>query len=123
MDKNSLKQRAKQLKADIPVLFLALKHPRTPVMAKILAACTVCLALSPIDLIPDFIPVLGYLDDIIILPALIALTVKLIPKDVFEECRVKCENASSKAKKWYYGIPVVIIWGIIVWVIVKAIWF
>ncbi len=92
-------------------------------MAKVLAACTVCLALSPIDLIPDFIPVLGYLDDIIILPALIALTVKLIPKDVFEECRVKCENSSSKANKWYYSIPVVIIWGIIICVIVKAIWF
>ena len=81
------KDRAKQLKADIPALVLSLRSRDTPVGAKILAGITVAYALSPIDLIPDFIPVLGYLDDLIILPALIALTVKLIPKDVFDSCR------------------------------------
>ena len=120
-----LKQRAKQLKKDIPAVFLALKHKKTPVIAKILAAVTVGYALSPIDLIPDFIPVLGYLDDLILLPAMVALTVKLIPDEVLSECREKSENmwADGKPKKWYYAIPIVLLWLLIVWVIVKAIWF
>lgn len=120
-----LKQRAKRLKKDIPAVFLALKHKKTPVVAKILAAVTVGYALSPIDLIPDFIPVLGYLDDLILLPALVALTVKLIPPEVLSECREKSENmwADGKPKKWYYAIPIVLLWLLIVWVIVKAIWF
>ena len=120
-----LKQRAKRLKKDIPAVFLALKHKKTPVIAKILAAVTVGYALSPIDLIPDFIPVLGYLDDLILLPTLVALTVKLIPDEVLSECREKSENmwADGKPKKWYYAIPIVLLWLLIVWVIVKAIWF
>ena len=120
-----LKQRAKRLKKDIPAVFLALKHKKTPVVAKILAAVTVGYALSPIDLIPDFIPVLGYLDDLILLPAMVALTVKLIPDEVLSECREKSENmwADGKPKKWYYAIPIVLLWLLIVWVIVKAIWF
>ena len=80
----NLKERAQQLKIEIPAVFLCLKHKRTPLSAKILAGITLLYALSPIDLIPDFIPVLGYLDDVILLPALIALTIKLVPQDVFE---------------------------------------
>ena len=88
----SLKDRAKQLKTDIPAVFIALKDKKTPWYAKVLAAITVAYALSPIDLLPDFIPVLGYLDDMILLPALVALTVKFIPKDVFEQCRTQAEG-------------------------------
>lgn len=66
----NLKERAKKLKKDIPTVFLCLKDKDTPVLAKIIAAITVGYALSPVDLIPDFIPVLGYLDDVILLPAL-----------------------------------------------------
>lgn len=80
----TLKERAQSLKRDIPAVFLALKDKDTPISAKVLAGITVCYALSPVDLIPDFIPVLGYLDDLILLPALIALTVKLIPGEVWE---------------------------------------
>ncbi len=69
----NLKERANKLNTDIPAVFLALKHRRAPVLAKVIAAVTVCYALSPIDLIPDFIPILGYLDDVILLPALIVL--------------------------------------------------
>lgn len=118
-----LKERAKKLKTDIPAVFLALKHSKTPALAKIAAAVTVCYSLSPIDLIPDFIPVLGYLDDVILLPALIALTIKLTPKDVWMECREKSEDmwADGKPKKWYYAIPIVTIWAIIIWLILKAI--
>ena len=60
----NLKERANKLNTDIPAVFLALKHRRTPVLAKVIAAVTVCYALSPIDLVPDFIPILGYLDDV-----------------------------------------------------------
>ena len=72
-----LKVRAKKLKTDIPALFLALKDDNTPIIAKIFAGLTVAYALSPVDLVPDFIPVLGYLDDVILLPMLVALTIKL----------------------------------------------
>lgn len=67
----NIRQRADNLKTDVPAVFLALKDKRTPAMAKIFAALTVAYALSPVDLVPDFIPVLGYLDDVIILPALV----------------------------------------------------
>ena len=79
---DKLKARAKQLKNDVPAVFLSLKDKDTPVVAKIVAAITVAYALSPIDLIPDFIPVLGYLDDVILLPAFIAWTIRLIMKAV-----------------------------------------
>ena len=78
----SLKERAAALKTDIPAVFLALKAKETPLIAKIAAGITVAYALSPIDLIPDFVPILGYLDDVILLPALVSLTLKLIPSDI-----------------------------------------
>ena len=120
-----LKARAKKLKADIPAIFLALKDKNTPLPAKIAAAVTVGYALSPIDLIPDFIPVLGYLDDLIILPALAALTIKLLPKEILEEKRRESENMweNGKPKKWYYAIPIILFWILIVLLVVKAILF
>lgn len=119
----NFKERAKQLKTDIPAVFLSLKSKETPFIAKILAGITIAYALSPIDLIPDFIPVLGYLDDLIILPMLIALTVKFIPKETFEYYRKKADGLwkNGKPKKWYYAIPVAAIWLLIVLLIVKAI--
>ncbi|HOJ09344.1 MAG TPA: DUF1232 domain-containing protein [Clostridiales bacterium] len=121
----NLKERARQLKTDIPAVFLSLKSKDTPLMAKILAVITVGYALSPIDLIPDFIPILGYVDDVIILPVLIALTIKLIPQDTFERFRKEAEGMwqSGKPKKWYYAIPIAIIWLLVIWLIVKAIFF
>lgn len=119
-----LKERAKKLKTDIPAIFLALKDKETPLAAKIFAWCTVAYALSPIDLIPDFIPVLGYLDDVILLPALVALTVRLIPESVMERNRLLSAEMwkNGKPKKWYYSIPIILIWLLIIWLIVKAIW-
>lgn len=121
----NLKERAKQLKMDVPAVFLALRRKETPLPAKVLALVTVAYALSPIDLIPDFIPVLGYLDDIILLPALIALTVKIIPKDVFSQCRAEAEGmwAEGKPKRWYYAIPIAFIWALLIFLFVKPIWF
>ena len=119
----NLKSRAKQLKADIPALFLALKDKDTPILAKVFAGITVAYALSPIDLIPDFIPVLGYWDDILLLPLLIALTIKFIPREVLEEKRRQAEELwkDGKPKKWYYAIPIILIWLIIVVLIIKAV--
>lgn len=118
-----LKARAKKLKTDIPAIFLALKDKETSIMAKILATITVVYALSPVDLVPDFIPVLGYLDDVILLPMLVALTIKFIPQDVLERNRKLAEGMwqDGKPKKWYYAIPVVIIWILIITIIVKVI--
>ena len=82
-----LKARAKKLKTDIPAIFLSLKDKDTPVIAKVFAGITVAYALSPIDLVPDFIPVLGYLDDVILLPMLVTLTLKFIPEDVLKKYR------------------------------------
>jgi uncharacterized membrane protein YkvA (DUF1232 family) len=82
-----LKERARRLKAEVLALYLAARHPRTPWYAKLFLAAIVAYALSPIDLIPDFIPVLGLVDEIILLPFAIALAVKMIPADVMAECR------------------------------------
>jgi uncharacterized membrane protein YkvA (DUF1232 family) len=116
-----LKQKAEQLKKDIPAVFLALKHKDTPVIAKIMAAITVGYALSPIDFIPDFIPILGYLDDLLLLPLLAAITIKLIPKSVVEQCRKESEGmwTDGKPKRWYYAIPIVMIWLFILMYIVS----
>lgn len=119
----TLKERAKQLKTDIPAVFLALKKRETPWTAKLLAALTIGYALSPIDLIPDFIPVLGYLDDLIILPAMVALTVRLVPAEVMAACRAEAEGLwkDGKPKRWYYAIPIVLVWLLVVFFIVRAI--
>lgn len=116
-----MKTRAQKLKTDIPAIFLTLKDKDTPILAKIFAGITVAYALSPIDLVPDFIPVLGYLDDVIILPVLVALTIKFLPKDVLERNRRQSEGMwkDGKPKKWYYAIPIVIIWLLILIVILK----
>ena len=119
----TLKEQARKLKQDVPAVFLALKDRDTPLLAKIFAGVTVAYALSPIDLIPDFVPVLGYLDDVLLLPALIALTVKLIPNKVWVRCQAESENMwkDSKPKKWYFAIPIVLIWLLIIWMIIKTI--
>lgn len=118
-----LKERAARLKTDTPALFLCLRRRETPWYAKLLAGITVAYALSPIDLIPDFIPVAGYLDDLILLPALAVLTIKLIPREIFEECRAQSEGmwANGKPKKWYYALPIIIFWLIIIFLIIKAV--
>jgi len=119
----TLRERAQKLKTDIPAVFLALGKKETPVSAKILAAVTVVYALSPIDLIPGFIPVLGYLVDLILLPALVALTVRLVPPGVMETCRAEAEGmwADGKPKRWYYTIPIVLVWLLLVFLVVREV--
>ena len=119
----SLKTRAKQLKRDTPALFLALRDKDTPVLAKVFAGLAVAYAMSPVDIIPDFIPVLGTLDDLIILPLLAAAAIKLIPPEKLEECRKKAEGLweDGKPKKWYYALPIVFFWLLVLWLIIKLI--
>ena len=81
------KARRRQLQAEVYALYLAYRDPRVPWYAKAVAACVVGYALSPIDLIPDFIPVLGYLDDLVLIPLGIALALRMIPPAVMDECR------------------------------------
>lgn len=125
MNAMNLKARAIQLKTDIPAVFLCLKSNETPLLAKLLAGITVIYALSPIDLIPDFIPVIGYLDDIILLPLLITLTIKLIPKEVFAKYREEAEVIwlNGEPVKWYYAIPFAVIWLFILGWIIKTIFY
>src|SRR3982074_3086763 len=91
-----LKQWARALKRDVTMLYLAARHPRVPWYAKALAGFVAAYALSPIDLIPDFIPVLGYLDDLIIVPLGIWLVIALIPEDVMREYRAMASAAAQR---------------------------
>lgn len=119
-----LSERARQLKTDVPAVFLALKRKETPWYAKAVAALIMVYALSPVDLIPDFIPVLGYLDDLIVLPALIVLFVRLIPSGVMDECRAEAaaQFDGKKPKRWYYAIPFVLVWLLVLFFIGRAIY-
>lgn len=120
----NMKEQVKKLKTDIPAIFIALKDKDTPFIAKILAGLTVGYALSPIDFVPDFIPILGYLDDIVILPFMVALTVKCIPDEIWRKSREKAADLwkDGKPKRWYYSIPIVLIWGLIIWNIIQFFW-
>lgn len=88
----ALKGRARVLKRDTFALYLAARHPSTPWYAKALAASVAAYALSPIDLIPDFIPVLGYFDDILLLPLGVAIAVRLVPRAVLDDCRARADE-------------------------------
>jgi uncharacterized membrane protein YkvA (DUF1232 family) len=104
-------------------LYIAYRRNDVPIIARIIILIAIIYALSPIDLIPDFIPVLGYLDDLIILPVLIYVSIKIIPKKILEECKEEARilKMDGKSRKWYYGIPVIIIWIIIGVIIIKNI--
>lgn len=91
-------RQVKQLKTETYALYLAYKDPHTPWYARAVAAAVVAYAFSPIDLIPDFIPVLGHLDDLILVPLGIILAIKLIPAPVMAECRVQAQAAIEQEK-------------------------
>jgi len=113
---NQLKVKAKNLKKEVKVLYLAYKRPDVPWYAKLAAVLIVGYALSPIDLIPDFVPVLGYLDDIILIPLGISLVIKMIPKNVLEECRQQADEVfkDGKPKNWVAGTIIIGLWIIVI---------
>jgi uncharacterized membrane protein YkvA (DUF1232 family) len=107
-----LKSLAKKLKSQLFTLYFAYKNSKTPLFAKMFTCCVVAYAFSPIDLIPDFIPVLGYLDDLIIVPLGITIALKLIPESILEESRFKAQKKMSeqKPKNWFTGTVFILIW-------------
>jgi uncharacterized membrane protein YkvA (DUF1232 family) len=122
-----LRQKAEDLKKETYALYLAYRDPRVPWYAKAVAAATVAYAVSPIDLIPDFIPVIGYLDDLVLVPLGIALSVRLIPADIMKECRQKArqkfQGTGSLGRK--AATVVVLVWllslALLAWLAIKAI--
>ena len=114
-----LKAWAAALKREALVLWFASRDPRAPWYAKWLAVFIVAYALSPIDLIPDFIPIVGYLDDIILLPGAIWLTLKLMPREVLMDSRARAqawlEAHRSKPRNWIAAAAIVLLWIVVVW--------
>ena len=112
-------KRLKGLKTETFALYYAIRDPRTPLVAKIVAGVVVAYALSPIDLVPDFIPVLGYLDDLILVPLGIALSIRMIPEQVMYEARVRAQSQVVRAKSYAAAIAIVIVWvsfsALLVW--------
>ncbi|ROR27446.1 uncharacterized protein DUF1232 [Mobilisporobacter senegalensis] len=119
-----IKEIGKKLKRDIPAVYLALRKKETPFIAKLMAMITIGYALSPVDLIPDFIPILGYLDDLLILPLLVSITIRLIPHNIFIQCQIEARDSweNEKAKKWYFSIPVILFWLFILALILRKIY-
>lgn len=111
------KQRARQLKTETYALYLACRDPRTPWYARLFAACVVGYAFSPIDLIPDPIPVLGYLDDLVLVPLGITLALKMIPAPVMADCRARAQAASDAGQPLGRVAAVVII---AIWLLLAA---
>jgi uncharacterized membrane protein YkvA (DUF1232 family) len=111
------KLRVQQVKVETYALYLAYRDPRTPWYAKLLAASVVAYAVSPIDLIPDFIPVLGILDDLVIVPLGAALAIRMVPKEVMAECREKARKSmeinASKRTRYLVAAIVIAIWCLV----------
>jgi len=121
-----LKHWARRLKTELMALYLACRDPRVPWYGRVLAICVVAYAFSPIDLIPDFIPILGYLDDLILLPIGIWLVLKIIPSTVMQECRQQAQglNRSDRPQSWVAAGVIVGAWVAVVvgvgWAIAKT---
>lgn len=114
-----LKDTAKKLKKQIFILYFAYQDDRVAWYTKLFTASVVAYAFSPIDLIPDFIPVLGYLDDIILVPLGILLVLRMLPEEVIDDCTVKAERrlGTDKPKNWFVGALILLLWcTLIMWI-------
>jgi uncharacterized membrane protein YkvA (DUF1232 family) len=111
----SLKEQARALKTKASVLMIAYKDKRTPLLAKILIGVTIGYLLSPIDLIPDFIPVLGWLDDLILVPLLIKASISLLPEVVLSDAQKQFDAGGGKYAKtnWIFAVCIVLCWLLI----------
>ncbi|WP_148361192.1 YkvA family protein [Bacillus timonensis] len=118
-----IKSWAKRLKKQIFVLYFASKDARVPWYAKLFTAGVVAYTFSPIDLIPDFIPILGYLDEVILVPIGIMFALKMIPSAVIADCEVKAEEMmkNGKPKNWVVGSLIILLWVLLfIWMVIKA---
>lgn len=111
-------KKANEINDRLCIASIAMKDRRTPLIAKAFSLIAIAYALSPIDLIPDFIPLLGYLDDVIILPVLIALSLRFIPEEAKKEAEKKKDEARME-KRWYYAMPVIAVYLLIAIAIIR----
>ena len=116
------KKWADTVKRDIHAIYLAARDPRTPWQAKALAFALLAYALSPIDLIPDFIPVIGYLDDLVIVPLGIVLVVKLVPPDLMNEFRTLASHRQKLPRSWIGAMFVATLWIVAMSALVWFLW-
>ncbi len=114
-----IKQWARSVKKDILVVWLIAKDKRTPNFIKLLALVIAAYALSPIDLIPDFIPILGYLDDIIIVPLGLLLVIKLTPQNIIDDCKILAEGLVERPVNRWAAAIIILIWLIILGYLTK----
>ncbi|HXF81632.1 MAG TPA: YkvA family protein [bacterium] len=115
------RRRARALRAEVHALYLAYRDPRVPWYGRLFAACVVAYAFSPLDLIPDPIPVLGHLDDFILIPLGVVLALRMIPPNVMEESRAKARAAAQAARptNWIAAGLVVAVWGLLAWLTIR----
>ena len=110
-----LKAQAKQLKQHTLTVYFAARDPRMPLLVRLLALLVAAYALSPIDLIPDFIPVIGYLDDLLLVPLGLALVVRLTPPEVIEDARASAQQATSRPVSYSAGVVILALWLALAW--------
>lgn len=119
MNVMSLKAKARQLRQHTLTVYFAARDPRTPFHVRALAVVVAAYALSPIDLIPDFIPVIGYLDDLVLIPLGLALVVRLLPPEVIESARLQAEQAASRPVSYTAAAVIVLVWILVISILVK----
>lgn len=116
-----LKSRAKEIRKQLTAVYYAYRDSRVTALPKLIIGITVLYALSPIDLIPDFIPVIGYVDDLLIIPALIGLAIKLIPAAVMDDAQARAEREPVALKKnWTFAVVFVVLWVFLIYALLKA---
>lgn len=115
----SLQAQARQLKQHTLTVYFAARDPRTPFWVRAIAVLVAGYALSPIDLIPDFIPVIGYLDDIVLVPLGLAMVVRLTPSAVMKSARIQAEQVASKPVSYAAAASIVFVWLVLVWLFLQ----
>ena len=116
-----LKGRARALKAELVAVYYAFQDPRVRFLPRAIIGLALAYSLSPIDLIPDFIPILGYLDDLVIVPALIGAAIRLIPREVMDDARSRAEAEPLRLKKnWAFAALFIAVWILVPYSIVRA---
>ena len=117
-----LKTWARGIKRDVVTVYFAARDPQAPMLVRILAGLVAAYALSPIDLIPDFIPVLGYLDDLLIVPLGLLLVMRLMPEEVMMNARAKADTMLAKPRSWLAAVCFVAIWLVLGFYLVLLLW-
>ncbi len=118
---SALKAQAQQLKQHTLTVYFAARDPRMPLLVRALAVLVAAYALSPIDLIPDFIPIIGYLDDLLLVPLGLALVVRLTPPAVMESARLQAQQSAKKPVSYSAAAFIIFVWFVLIWFFVR--WF